>query len=166
MIQECGKARRRPGLAAWSTTLPIEYAMPCTTMVTDIPLNAAINRTSFSLFSQLSWGKVFQASFLLHNRSGDFAFQPTSGPNNLAVTPARLNRLWFSTFAVLPNLDQTKSTGLVTLPGAFVGALFGGASPVEAAQFQLVVLAAIMLSMLVCGWVVTRLASESPYVTL
>lgn len=66
--------------------------------------------------------------------------------------------------AVLPSLDQTKSTGLVTLPGAFVGALFGGASPVEAAQFQLVVLAAIMLAMLVCGWVVTRLASETPYV--
>lgn len=66
--------------------------------------------------------------------------------------------------AVLPNLDQTKSTGLVTLPGAFVGALFGGASPVQAAQFQLVVLAAIMLAMLVCGWVVTRLASETPYV--
>ena len=32
--------------------------------------------------------------------------------------------------SLLPNLDQTKSTGLVTLPGAFVGALFGGASPV------------------------------------
>ena len=44
--------------------------------------------------------------------------------------------------ALLPNLDQTRSTGLVTLPGAFVGALFGGASPAEAAQFQLVVLAA------------------------
>ena len=68
------------------------------------------------------------------------------------------------TEAVVPNLDQTKSTGLVTLPGAFVGALFGGASPVQAAQFQLVVLASIMLAMLVCGWVVTRLASETPYV--
>ena len=32
--------------------------------------------------------------------------------------------------SLLPTLDQTKSTGLVTLPGAFVGALFGGASPV------------------------------------
>ena len=31
--------------------------------------------------------------------------------------------------SLLPTLDQTKSTGLVTLPGAFVGALFGGASP-------------------------------------
>lgn len=67
--------------------------------------------------------------------------------------------------ALLPTLDQTKSTGLVTLPGAFVGALFGGASPVEAAQFQLVVLAGVALTMTVTGIVVTRLAGRTPYVT-
>jgi putative ABC transport system permease protein len=66
--------------------------------------------------------------------------------------------------ALLPTLDQTKSTGLVTLPGAFVGALFGGASPVEAAQFQLVVLAGVALAMTVTGVVVTRLAGHTPYV--
>lgn len=66
--------------------------------------------------------------------------------------------------ALLPNLDQTRSTGLVTLPGAFVGALFGGASPLVAAQFQLVVLAGIALTMLTTAVVVTRLASRSPYV--
>ena len=48
--------------------------------------------------------------------------------------------------ALLPGLDQTKNTGLVTLPGAFVGALFGGASPLEAAEFQIVVLAALVLA--------------------
>ncbi|GAB20052.1 hypothetical protein GOEFS_105_00630 [Gordonia effusa NBRC 100432] len=46
--------------------------------------------------------------------------------------------------ALIPSTDQTKTTGLVTLPGAFVGALFGGASPVEAGRFQLIVLASIM----------------------
>lgn len=46
--------------------------------------------------------------------------------------------------ALIPSTDQTKTTGLVTLPGAFVGAVFGGASPVEAGQFQIVVLASIM----------------------
>jgi len=65
--------------------------------------------------------------------------------------------------ALLPSFDQTKSTGLVTLPGAFVGALFGGASPVEAAQFQLVVLAGIALAMMTTGIVVTRLAGRAPY---
>jgi putative ABC transport system permease protein len=66
--------------------------------------------------------------------------------------------------SLLPTLDQTKSTGLVTLPGAFVGALFGGASPMEAAQFQLVVLAGVALAMTLTGVVVTRLAGHTPYV--
>ncbi len=68
--------------------------------------------------------------------------------------------------SVLPTLDQTKSTGLVTLPGAFVGALFGGASPFQAAQFQLVVLAGIALATVVTGVVVTRMVGRTPYVTL
>ena len=67
--------------------------------------------------------------------------------------------------SLLPNLDQTRSTGLVTLPGAFVGALFGGASPAQAAQFQLVVLAGIALSMTTCGVIVSRMLSRTPYVT-
>lgn len=46
--------------------------------------------------------------------------------------------------ALLPGIDQVKTTGVVVLPGAFVGAIFGGLSPVEAGRFQLVVLAAIM----------------------
>jgi putative ABC transport system permease protein len=46
--------------------------------------------------------------------------------------------------ALIPSTDQTKTTGLVTLPGAFVGAIFGGASPFEAGRFQVVVLASIM----------------------
>ncbi len=46
--------------------------------------------------------------------------------------------------ALIPSTDQTRTTGLVTLPGAFVGAVFAGASPLEAAQFQLIVLAAIL----------------------
>lgn len=46
--------------------------------------------------------------------------------------------------ALIPSTDQTKTTGLVTLPGAFVGAIFGGISPLEAGRFQVIVLAAIM----------------------
>lgn len=55
------------------------------------------------------------------------------------------------------------ATGLVTLPGAFVGALFGGASPAEAAQFQLVVLAGIALAMMVTSIVVTQIVGRTPY---
>ncbi|ALJ21538.1 ABC transporter permease [Microbacterium sp. No. 7] len=46
--------------------------------------------------------------------------------------------------ALIPSIDQTRTTGLVVLPGAFVGAIFGGLSPLEAGRFQIIVLAAIM----------------------
>lgn len=61
--------------------------------------------------------------------------------------------------ALLPGLDQTKNTGLVTLPGAFVGALFGGASPLEAAEFQIVVLAALVLAGTVTAVLSTSIAA-------
>lgn len=65
---------------------------------------------------------------------------------------------------LIPNLDQTRNTGMVTLPGAFVGAIMGGASPLDAAKFQLVVLAGIALTMTIAGIVVTRVAGRSPTV--
>lgn len=46
--------------------------------------------------------------------------------------------------ALIPALDQTRTVGLVTLPGTFVGALIGGASAAGAARFQLTVLVALL----------------------
>jgi len=46
--------------------------------------------------------------------------------------------------ALVPLLDQTRTVGLVTLPGAFVGALLGGASAIDAARFQIVVLIGLL----------------------
>jgi putative ABC transport system permease protein len=59
--------------------------------------------------------------------------------------------------ALVPGLDQTRTTGLVTLPGAFIGALLGGSSPVQAARFQLIVLAAILACQAVVAVTVTYL---------
>ncbi|MFJ6405707.1 ABC transporter permease [Streptomyces hydrogenans] len=47
--------------------------------------------------------------------------------------------------ALIPGMDQTRTVGLVTLPGAFVGMLLGGASPWEAGAVQLFVLVALLL---------------------
>jgi len=47
--------------------------------------------------------------------------------------------------AVLPSLDQTRTAGLVTLPGAFVGMILGGASPLDAGLIQLLVLISLLL---------------------
>ena len=46
--------------------------------------------------------------------------------------------------ALLPAIDQTRSVGLVTLPGTFVGLLLGGARPAEAASTQLVILLTLL----------------------
>ncbi|WP_375502093.1 ABC transporter permease [uncultured Jatrophihabitans sp.] len=46
--------------------------------------------------------------------------------------------------ALVPALDQTRTVGLVTLPGAFVGALLGGANATEAARFQVTVLVGLL----------------------
>ena len=48
--------------------------------------------------------------------------------------------------ALIPATDQTRTTGIVTLPGAFVGAIFAGASVAVAAEFQILVLAAILVT--------------------
>ncbi|MBC9821484.1 ABC transporter permease [Terrabacter sp. MAHUQ-38] len=45
---------------------------------------------------------------------------------------------------IVPSLDQVRTSGLVTLPGAFIGVMLGGGSAVQAATAQVLVLFAIM----------------------
>lgn len=56
--------------------------------------------------------------------------------------------------ALLPNLDQTRTVGLVTLPGAFVGVLLATGSAAQAAAVQILVLVALLLSQ-TCGVALT-----------
>ncbi|BBZ74750.1 hypothetical protein MANY_00870 [Mycolicibacterium anyangense] len=51
-----------------------------------------------------------------------------------------------ATDALLPNLDQTRTVGLVTLPGAFVGVLLSTGSAAQAGAVQILILLAILLS--------------------
>jgi putative ABC transport system permease protein len=61
------------------------------------------------------------------------------------VASIRSVRIAAST-ALIPATDQTRTTGIVTLPGAFVGAIFAGASPLTAAEFQVLVLGSILVT--------------------
>jgi putative ABC transport system permease protein len=63
--------------------------------------------------------------------------------------------------ALLPALDQTRTVGLVSLPGAYVGMLLGGASPIEAAALQLVVLVGLVAAEAIAILVLTELLSRS-----
>jgi len=58
--------------------------------------------------------------------------------------------------ALVPALDQTRNVGLVVLPGAYVGLLLGGASPLDAGRLQLLVLVGLLAAEAVAVVVVTR----------
>ncbi|WP_203567110.1 ABC transporter permease [Aestuariimicrobium ganziense] len=46
--------------------------------------------------------------------------------------------------ALYPALDQTRTVGLVTLPGAFIGVLLGGGTPLQAGAAQVLVLISVL----------------------
>ena len=62
--------------------------------------------------------------------------------------------------ALVPGLDQTRTVGLVTLPGAFVGVLLGGGSPAQAGAAQLLVLVGLLVAQTVVVVVGARLIEE------
>jgi len=64
--------------------------------------------------------------------------------------------------ALVPALDQTRTVGLVTLPGAFVGALLGGASAAGAARFQIVVLVGLLCAEAITATVLAYLLGNPP----
>lgn len=59
--------------------------------------------------------------------------------------------------ALLPTLDQTRTVGLVTLPGAFIGVLLGGGSAVEAGAAQLLVLIGLLAAQAMAAAATLRL---------
>jgi putative ABC transport system permease protein len=56
--------------------------------------------------------------------------------------------------ALIPNLDQARTVGVVTLPGAFVGVLLATGSATQAGAVQVLVLIALLLAQ-ACGVAVT-----------
>jgi putative ABC transport system permease protein len=62
--------------------------------------------------------------------------------------------------ALVPPLDQTRTVGLVTLPGAFVGVLLGGGTPLEAGAAQLLVLIGLLATEVLAVWAVTELVAH------
>ena len=63
--------------------------------------------------------------------------------------------------ALTPGLDQTRTVGLVTLPGAFVGVLLGGGTPLEAGSAQVLVLIGLMAGQAITSAVLLRLVAAA-----
>jgi putative ABC transport system permease protein len=83
----------------------------------------------------------YEAALSLGMQQADAAF--------LVVQPAGRE-------ALTPGLDQTRTVGLVTLPGAFVGVLLGGGSPYDAAAAQILVLVGLMTGQAITTAVLLR----------
>lgn len=63
--------------------------------------------------------------------------------------------------ALTPGLDQTRTVGLVTLPGAFVGVLLGGGTPLQAGAAQVMVLIGLMAAQAITAAVLLRLVAAA-----
>nr|WP_231366495.1 ABC transporter permease [Zhihengliuella flava] len=84
----------------------------------------------------------------------------------VGMTPASARNLVLRPVApeaMLPGVDQAKTAGTITLPGAFVGLILGGASPLDAGLIQVMVLISLMATQAVAissvlWWSCTRRA--------
>ena len=79
---------------------------------------------------------------VLHDRRGEYEAALALGFTGPAATRELVRAP--AADALLPALDQTRTVGVVTLPGAFVGMLLGGAPAWQAGAVQLVVLLALL----------------------
>jgi putative ABC transport system permease protein len=100
----------------------------------------------------------------LRTRYGEYESALSIGmmPRDAALLIARDD----AALALVPGLDQTRTVGLVTLPGAFVGMLLGGASPLQAAAVQLVVLVALLLVQSIAVLVTVELVARGYFGSL
>lgn len=62
--------------------------------------------------------------------------------------------------ALVPGIDQTRTVGVVTLPGAFVGVLLGGGSATDAAAAQLLVLVGLLAAQAITTTTLMRLIAS------
>jgi putative ABC transport system permease protein len=58
---------------------------------------------------------------------------------------------------MIPLIDQTKTTGIVTFPGVMVGSLLAGAAPLQAVRLQLVLLWTLLGAVALAGLIAVSL---------
>jgi putative ABC transport system permease protein len=96
----------------------------------------------------------------LHARHGEFEAALALGL--LTRDAALLITRPTASQAMVPVLDQTRTVGLVTLPGAFVGVLLGGGGPIQAGVTQLVVLVSLLCIEAVAVLLTVEVVARTP----
>lgn len=156
--------RRRCGvwatLAIWASSVPVIALLVASGLVplvgtAVVPVGAILIGGAMTA-TVLAGRRSLDA---LRQRKGEYEAALAIGllPRDAGLLIARED----AALALVPGLDQTRTVGLVTLPGAFVGMVLGGASPQQAAGVQLVVLVALLLVQSIAVLVVLELVARS-----
>ncbi|WP_373863616.1 ABC transporter permease [Nocardia vermiculata] len=128
--------------AGWAAVLPlmlgsgvVPLAGPAVVPVGGIVLGGAMTSTSLAARRALD---------TVHDRFGEIEAAMSLG---FTDRQARLEIIRTTAAdALLPGVDQTRTVGLVTLPGAFVGVLIASGSAGRAAAVQILVLLGLLLA--------------------
>jgi putative ABC transport system permease protein len=124
-----------------------------------LPLTA---RTAVPFTAQLIGGAMTATTLAGQRLRDDVAarWELVEGWLALGARPAQAVRPMARTAAarsLVPAIDQTRNVGLVVLPGAYVGLLLAGASPLQAGTVQLLVLVGLLGAESVAAALITRL---------
>lgn len=135
-----------PVLALVLASGVVPFSGPAVVAVSGIVIGGAMTATSLA-------GR--RARDELRARAGEFEAALAIGLQRRAagLEIARLT----AAQALIPALDQTRTVGLVALPGAFVGVLLGGGSAGEAAAAQVLVLFAVLVAQVIAVALVLEL---------
>lgn len=135
------------GLILGSGVIPLNGAgvIPIAGIVIGNAMTAA-TLTGRRAFDELEAGRgAYEAALALGLRAPDAAL--------LVLQPSARESL-------TPGLDQTRTVGLVTLPGAFIGVLLGGGSAIEAGAAQVLVLIGLMAAQAITTATLLRLVAR------
>ncbi len=160
-----GRRLTRDRSAAWAVLPVVAGAVPALLLTVGTGL-VPMQGTALVPIGGILIGGAMTATVLagrrctdaLRTRRGEYeaGLSIGLGSRESALLVARAD----ASLALVPGLDQTRTVGLVTLPGAFVGMLLGGATAIEAAAVQLVVLVALLLVQSVAVLVVVELVAR------
>lgn len=154
-----GPSGAHAGVAILAGTLPVlavvlvSGAVPLTGIavvpIAGIVIGGAMSATSVA-------GR--RALDQLEGRRGEYEAALSLGllPRDAALLVVRGS----ATDALVPALDQTRTVGLVTLPGAFVGVLLGSGDPIRAGAAQVLVLIGLLAAETIAVLVAVELVAR------
>src|SRR6476659_8907931 len=143
--------------ASWVGRLKVERSI-ATAAVRAVVQLAAVALVITAVLSQLAWSLAFAAfmfgvAVFTSSRRIEaprawpwvavaIACGVVPGLTVIFLSGEVVERRWPE--ALVPALDQTRTVGLVTLPGAFVGVLLGGGTAIQAGAVQVLVLIGLL----------------------